>query len=77
MADEKKIKNEELTDEQANAAAGGFGSNGYQCQGGCGRKYTGKVPFYVNNRPYCVNCYAKYQQSQNDFGGRPDPYGRS
>ena len=77
MADEKKIKNEELTDEQANEAAGGFGSNEYRCQGGCGRKYSGKVPFYVNNRPYCVNCYGKYQQEQNNTFARVDHHGRS
>ena len=72
MADEKKIKNEELTDEQANAAAGGSGYNVYQCQGGCGRTYNGKVPFYVNNMPYCVNCYGKYKQEQHNTFGRPD-----
>ena len=48
MADEKKIKNEELTDEQVNAAAGGFVYNEYQCQGGCGRKYSGKVQANIN-----------------------------
>lgn len=76
MTDDKKLTDKELTDEQANEAAGGLGSNGYQCQGGCGRTYYGKVPFYVNNRPYCANCYAEYQQSHNNSGGRPDPHGR-
>ena len=76
MADDKKLTDKELTDEQANEAAGGLGSNGYQCQGGCGRTYYGKVPFYVNNRPYCVNCYAKYQQEQNNTVGRPDRHER-
>ena len=73
MADDKKLADKELTDEQANAAAGGFVNNEYKCQGGCGRKYSGRVPYYVNNKPYCVNCYAKYEQSQNNSGGRSDP----
>lgn len=81
MANEKKntnekTENEVLTDEQVNQAAGGFGLDRYKCQGGCGGEYTGRVPFYVNGKAYCVNCYGKYQQSQNDFGGRPDPHGR-
>lgn len=76
MADEKKIKNEELTDEQANEAAGGLGLERYKCQGGCGREYFGKVPFYVNGKAYCVNCYGKYQQEQNNTVGRPDRHER-
>ena len=77
MEDEKKIKKEELRDEQANAAAGGSGSNVYQCQGGCGRRYFGRVPFYVNNKPYCVNCYGKYQQEKNTTFARVDHHGRT
>ena len=77
MADEKKIKNEELTDEQANEAAGGIGSvPRYNCQGGCGRTYEGLAKFYVNYQPYCPSCYNKYQQTHNDLGGRPDHHER-
>ena len=64
MADEKKLKTEEITDEQANAAAGGFGTNRYQCEGGCGKSYWGEIKYRVDGRPYCYNCYSKYQQSQ-------------
>ena len=70
MADKKKFKAEELTDEQANAAAGGFG-NVYKCEGGCGGSYSGDTPHLVDGRPYCEDCYAKYQQSHAPVE-RPD-----
>ena len=68
MADEKKLTNEEITDEQANEASGGSGSKAYTCGGGCGKSYWGTVPFYFNGKPCCANCYAKLQQQQ----GRPE-----
>lgn len=72
MANEKKLKNGELTDEQANEAAGGVGTNRYKCEGGCGKSFWGNVPYLVNGKPCCANCYAKHQQSQNNNSGRPD-----
>ena len=63
MADKKKltdeeIKNEELTDEQANEAAGGAHAgdslHSYRCAG-CGRTRFGS-PFRVDGKTYCVNC---------------------
>ena len=72
MADEKKLKNEELTDEQVNEAAGGVGTPRYKCQGGCGMTYDGLAKFYVNYQPYCPSCYVKYQQAHEDPYGRPD-----
>ena len=65
MSDEKKTANEEITEEQANEAVGGVGTdNNYKCEGGCGRSYWGIVKYRVNGKPYCANCYAKYQQSK-------------
>ena len=63
MADEKKTANEklenaELTDEQANEAAGGGGRGGvYQCCA-CRHTYYGS-PFRVKGRSYCANCVPK------------------
>ena len=76
MADEKKIPNEEITDEQANEAAGGFGANYYECKGGCNGTYWGNVPYRVDGKPYCRSCYEKYQQSSlvesNPYAGIED-----
>ncbi len=66
MADEKKIKNEELTDEQANAAAGGFGETRVACQGGCGQSFFGALPYLIDGKPCCASCYEKYQLSLNN-----------
>ena len=67
MKDEKKlskeeIKNEELTDEQANDAAGGVGK-GFQftCEGECGRTYKCS-PIVVNGKKFCAHCYGKYKE---------------
>ena len=76
MTDEKKLKAEELTDEQVNEAAGGIYTPRYNCQGGCGLTYEGLAKFYVNYQPYCPSCYKKYQQTHNDLGGRPDHHER-
>ena len=69
MADEKKltkeeIKNEELTDEQANEASGGasYRVSQFTCQGGCGRTYYGTAPIVVKGRKFCGNCYKNYQK---------------
>ena len=69
MEDEKKlkkeeIKNEELTDEQLNKSAGGMIFFQYKCECGCGRTYLGRAPFYVNGKPCCVTCYTKYQNEE-------------
>ena len=70
MADEKKLNNEEITDEQANDAAGGLGIPQYDCQGGCGKHYYGVVPFWFGGRACCANCYAKKQQQQSQHTAR-------
>ncbi len=64
MTDEKKLKDELITDEQANEAAGGLGfAPGYKCEGGCNKSYDGRIPHMVGSKPYCANCYAKYMNS--------------
>ena len=70
----KEIKNAELTDEQANAAAGGSGRYSFKCDGGCGGFFWGSAPYSINGKPCCASCYEKYQQSQQQ--GRPDRHGR-
>ena len=62
MADNKKttneeIKNKELSDEQANDAAGGSGLNYYTCCG-CKRTFFGR-PFKSGGRTYCAKCLPK------------------
>ena len=65
MTDEKKPNNVEITDEQANDAAGGRSFNSYTCDG-CGRRFFGEVPYYVNYKAYCVNCFGKYQNKPKE-----------
>ena len=73
--EDKKIENliPELADETLDRAAGGFGYNPnfeeYDCKGGCGGHYYGRVPYSVGNQPYCANCYAEYMKNQRS-GGR-------
>lgn len=58
IKDEKKLTSEEITDEQANEAAGGGGRGGvYQCCA-CRHTYYGS-PFRVGGRSYCANCVPK------------------
>ena len=64
MADEKKLTNEEITDEKANEAAGGFLISEFKCEGGCGRTYSGRAPASINGKPCCSNCYAKYLEKE-------------
>ena len=62
MADKKKllseeIKNEELTDEQANNVTGGTTSIRfhYTCAG-CSKVFSGIVRF-IEDKGYCKDCY--------------------
>ena len=56
MADEKKIKNEEITDEQANDASGGFFVPASVLTLPCATPgCKGKVPVNAN-RIYCDKC---------------------
>ena len=62
MADKKKltneeIKNEKLTDEQANNVTGGTTSIRfkYTCPG-CGKVFSGLV-HYIEDKGYCDDCY--------------------
>ena len=53
---EEKIEEKELTDEQANDAAGGLGQY-YTCSG-CRRQFFGS-PFRSGGKAYCANCVPK------------------
>ena len=66
MAEKKpNASGAELTDEQLNDAAGGWGKiPEYDCKGGCGGHYYGVIPYTVGNQPYCANCYANYMKNQ-------------
>ena len=61
MDDEKKtpneeIKNEELTDEQANKAAGGNGFYLHYTCAGCRKDIVGFISF-IGDKGYCEKCY--------------------
>ena len=65
MADEKKttneeIKNDELTDEQTNEAAGGTKSVHYFRCDGCGRSFNGSGIKY-QGKSYCTKCVPKIE----------------
>lgn len=72
----KKIENPipELEDEALDQAAGGGYYNPnfdeYDCKGGCGGHYYGRVPYYVGNQPYCLNCYAEYMKNRQPGADR-------
>ena len=74
MADEKKatneeIRNEELTDEQTNeAAGGGNGKDDFTCAY-CGKSYTGAVSLSLGGRVCCALCFAKSQSYRVDRKG--------
>lgn len=57
MADKKNLNNNELTDEQANKAAGGIIKN-YTCEG-CKRDLSGRPGGSINGKLYCPTCYQK------------------
>ena len=70
MTDEKKLPNEQITDEQANEAAGGIGlCFDFKCDG-CGRFFTGSLRFNVGNKVYCQNCFTQNQQQQG-YSNKP------
>ena len=62
----EEIKNEELTDEQVNEAVGGetieTGSSidSYKCYV-CGKNFDCIPPYYIEGRPFCINCYLDYK----------------
>ena len=80
MSDKKKlsneeIKNEELTDEQANKVTGG-GSNPseFQCDK-CHKTYLVKDCFMVRGKKICRVCYYKENPNKPDFIENPNqPY---
>lgn len=53
---EEGIEVKELTDEQANEAAGGVGSR-YTCTN-CRHQFFGS-PFWYTGKAYCANCVPK------------------
>ena len=57
MEDEKKLNNNELSDEQANKAAGGIIKN-YTC-GGCKHDFYGRPGGSLSGKFYCPDCYNK------------------
>ena len=64
MEDKKKlsneeIKNEELTDEQANNVTGGASS----CSE-CGKNFSGAHPFYIGGERCCATCYSLLVRGQ-------------
>ncbi len=71
---EKTIESAALDDEALEQAAGGGFYNPifeeYDCKGGCGGHYYGRVPYLVGNQPYCANCYAEYMKNLRP-GERP------
>ena len=55
MADEKKLKNEELNEEQLNEVAGGVENSHYRCER-CRNFYRGS-PYIYHDKNYCEICY--------------------
>ena len=80
MSDKKKlsneeIKNEELTDEQANKVTGG-GSNTleFKCEK-CYQTYLVNDCFMVRGKKICRVCYYKENPNKPDFDPpKPKPY---
>ena len=69
MEDKKKltneeIKNEELTDEQANNVTGGASFFcDFTCSE-CGKYFSGAHPFNIGGKRYCATCYSNLTQGQ-------------
>ena len=69
MEDKKKltneeIKNQELTDEQANNVTGGASFFcDFTCNG-CNKDFFGAHPFNIGGKKYCSLCYAQNIQGQ-------------
>ena len=69
MEDKKKlsneeIKNEELTDEQANNVTGGASFFcDFTCSE-CGKYFSGAHPFNIGGKRYCATCYSNLVQGQ-------------
>ena len=59
MADEKKLTKEEITDEQANEAAGGVAIRAvyFKCDG-CGKEYKNDFCNSLSGKLYCTSCYS-------------------
>ena len=69
MEDKKKltneeIKNQELTDEQANNVTGGASFFcDFTCSE-CGKYFSGAHPFNIGSKRYCATCYSNLVQGQ-------------
>ena len=69
MEDKKKltneeIKNQELTDEQANNVTGGASFFcDFTCSE-CGKYFSGAHPFNIGGKRYCDTCYSNLVQGQ-------------
>ena len=69
MEDKKKlsneeIKNEELTDEQANNVTGGASFFcDFTCSE-CGKSFSGAHPFYIGGERCCATCYSLLVRGQ-------------
>ena len=62
MIEDKKVKNEEISDEQANEVAGGIAIfNEFTCAG-CGKSFFGAKGFMVAGKAYCMTCLGMTSQ---------------
>ena len=74
MADEKKltneeIKNEALTDEEANQVAGGCAvfRQEFTCAS-CGKHFQNATLYQIEGKPNCLRCYSEYRQDYKTKG---------